>query len=88
MENDKYDILHQRIDTINRQLDAIMDTIQQMAKVIQLLQPVTTDKLKPITEADLNQDDDEFIDEQRRAQPYIDDEAGIFEPDISKLSAL
>ena len=40
MNEDSYDILHQRIDTINRQLDAIMDTIQQMAKVIQLLQPV------------------------------------------------
>jgi len=43
MEDDKYDILHQRIDIINTQLDAIMDTIQQMAKVIQLLQPVEID---------------------------------------------
>ena len=40
MENDKHDILHQRIDIIKEQIDVMMDTITQMAKVIQLLQPV------------------------------------------------
>ena len=99
MNEDSYDILHQRIDTINRQLDAIMDTIQQMAKVIQLLQPKEDWDVDDITPDEANErlaehglppmyDKDGNKIDRPPNESAVPDAEFITEDDIPKLPAL